>query len=86
MKHAKTPFETLCERALKVLGPSGQKHLRSKERGSVWSAALARVGKAVGPDKVTDEQIRGTLETALAVYPVELEILSRASPPPTRPS
>ena len=64
-------------RAKTVLGSEATQTLASsKPRLDAFSTAMQLATKEMGsPDKVTDEQILGALQTAHEVFPVELGAL-----------
>ena len=64
-------------RAKTVLGSEAEQTLTSsRPRNDAYLTALQLATKEMGsPDKVTDEQILGALQTAHEVFPVELGAL-----------
>ena len=77
MAHGPEKIKELYVRAKDVLGPEGVRSLRSaKQRFDAFNTALGLAIKAMdGPEHVTDDQIWGALDTALIIWPDEMEIL-----------
>ena len=82
MPYDQKQLDDLFLRASKVLGSEATQTLTSsRPRDDAYLKALQLATKEMGsPDKVTDEQILGALQTAHEVFPVELEAFLMTTP------
>ena len=80
MTYDQKELDALFLRAKEVLGPEASREIVSaKPRCDAFCTAMARATKAMGgPNNVTDEQILGALEIAHEVFPLELEVITKA--------
>ena len=82
MPYDQKQLSDLLLRAKTALGSEATQTLTSSTpRRKAFSKGLQLATKEMGsPDKVTDEQILGALQTAHEVFPVELEAFLMTTP------